>query len=327
MRIENYIKDLLYRHECVVIPDFGAFLTQRKPAQIHETTHAFYPPKKHLGFNNKLTENDGILINYLSKAEEISYQEAMQQVASFVAQLKTSLREIGKIEFEAIGTFYLEKEEIIFQPSYHHNYLLEAFGTEMYTASKIERSVKTAEEKPAETVSTKVEEKEIPVKKLPEEKRTIPIWRYAAVGIIAIGVSGLVAANWYSNDVKNHNLAEQQKAEKKVEQTIQQATFAIDNPLPEVTFKVHTQKGNYHIVAGAFRLKENAEKKLKQLREQGFPAREIGVNKYGLHQVIYNTFESRTEALQALRTIKNQENQNAWLLVKSLEANSQNHEK
>lgn len=321
MRIENYIKDLLYRYECVVIPNFGAFLSQRKPAQIHETTQAFYPPKKSISFNAQLTDNDGLLTNYISQVEDISYQEAIQKLTEFVSELKTSLHEVGKIELEYIGTFYLENQQLVFQPSYHHNYLLEAFGTEMYTSKAIVReqsSSKIIEETPTEN---KAEEKTTPVKSLPkkeEEKRTIPIWRYAAVGIVAIGLTGFLGANWYSQDIKSHNLAEQQKAAKKVEQKIQQATFAIDNPLPEITFKVNTQTGKYHVVAGAFRLKENATQKLAQLRGQGFKAREIGTNKYGLHQVIYSSYENRLEALKALKNIKKEHNPNAWLLVQEL---------
>ena len=92
----------------------------------------------------------------------------------------------------------------------------------------------------------------------------------------------------------------------------------MSNPLPEVTFKVARETGNYHIVAGAFREQENAAKKVKQLQEKGFNAREIGANKYGLHQVIYSSYEDRLEALKALRTIKSNENREAWLLVEEL---------
>ena len=50
MQLEIYISDLLYRYDCVTVPEFGAFLTHRVSAKIHESTHAFYPPKKALVF-------------------------------------------------------------------------------------------------------------------------------------------------------------------------------------------------------------------------------------------------------------------------------------
>jgi hypothetical protein len=60
MQLETYISDLLYRYDCVTIPGFGAFLTQRVSAKIHESTHTFYPPKK-----------DGLLANYIAEVEKI----------------------------------------------------------------------------------------------------------------------------------------------------------------------------------------------------------------------------------------------------------------
>ena len=79
------------------------------------------------------------------------------------------------------------------------------------------------------------------------------------------------------------------------------------------------QSGNFHVVAGAFRVKANSEKKLQQLKSLGFSARLIGVNKYGLHQVAYESFQERLDALKNLRKIKNTQNPDAWLLVKEIE--------
>ena len=39
MRIEDYIIELLYTHDCVIIPDFGAFLAKRESAVINTDKH------------------------------------------------------------------------------------------------------------------------------------------------------------------------------------------------------------------------------------------------------------------------------------------------
>ena len=65
MQISQLISTLLYRYECVVVPGFGAFLSQRISAKIDPQSHAFYPPKKRLSFNEQLQSNDGILANYV----------------------------------------------------------------------------------------------------------------------------------------------------------------------------------------------------------------------------------------------------------------------
>lgn len=330
MKIAQYIKELLYRYECVVIPGFGAFLAQRKPAEIHQSTHAFYPPKKSLSFNRQLIENDGLLTNYVSKAENVSYEKASERVNHFTVELLESLKQHHEVVLEDLGTFVLQNGKALFQPFYHHNLLLDSFGMTSFTSAEIERQSAAVTQEPAVAAEKASDKKVVPIssekhqktseentRKIPSTKRSSYL-KYAAVGIIALGISGLVGANWYGNSVENHNLAEQQKADQQMEQKIQRATFVIDTPLPEIIFKVTTQTGKYHIVAGAFRNEENAVKKLDELKTKGFKARQIGVNKWGLHQVIYESHENRLEALKALRNIKHSYNNAAWLLVKEL---------
>ena len=71
MLLQPYIKDLLYQHECVTIPNFGAFLTRSIHVLIHPDTGVFNPTRKEVGFNQLLTSNDGILANYIAKKENI----------------------------------------------------------------------------------------------------------------------------------------------------------------------------------------------------------------------------------------------------------------
>ena len=64
---------------------------------------------------------------------------------------------------------------------------------------------------------------------------------------------------------------------------------------------------------------KNCDKKLNQLKEIGFNnARKIGTNKYGLHQVVYSSYDSRSEAQKALYSIRRNNNRDAWLLVQKL---------
>ncbi len=69
MSLQQYIKELLYQHECVTVPNFGAFLTRSVPVLIHPDTDVFSPPKKEVSFNSLLKSNDGILANYMAKKE------------------------------------------------------------------------------------------------------------------------------------------------------------------------------------------------------------------------------------------------------------------
>lgn len=316
--MEHYIKELLYRYECVVIPGFGGFLTQRKSAYLDIQNQQFIAPSKSISFNRQLIENDGILANYIAKAENISYQQAVDKINLFVEQLSSSLAKHKEIKLSVIGTFYQKDDKILFFVNGSQNFLLDSFGLQSTKANSVKVEVSKTLPQQEETATAPIKEISLQEAIVKRNTSSYAFAKYAAVGVIALGVAGLFGANWYSQNVTEHNLVEQQKATKKVEQQIQEATFVINNPLPEIVFKVKTEIGNYHIVAGAFREKENAAKKVTQLKAEGFSPREIGANKYGLHQVVYGSFETRKEALAKLREIKKSNNPGAWLLVKEL---------
>ena len=124
MQLETYISDLLYRYECVIVPDFGAFLTQRESAKVHESTNAFYPPKKVLSFNEQIQKNDGLLVHYIADVEKIPFEAALNKIQKRIKSLKSYLIQGETLSFENIGELFLNNEsKIQFEPSYHLNYL------------------------------------------------------------------------------------------------------------------------------------------------------------------------------------------------------------
>lgn len=312
MQLETYISDLLYRYDCVTVPEFGAFLTQRKSATVHDSTNAFYPPKKVLSFNEQIQNNDGLLARYIADVEKIPFEVATQNIAMRVKSLKSYLTEGETLTFENIGDLKLNNEgKIQFTPSYHLNYLTDAFGLSQFVSPSVTRE---EYKKEVETI-----EKEVPTITITQEKRKSKSYlKYAAVAIIALGLSGFGVINYYKN-IENHNQIAQEEADAQLESQIQEATFVISNPLPAVTLNVNKQIGNYHVIAGAFRLEENSDKKVEQLKALGFKARKIGTNKYGLHQVAYGSYTSREDAFNALNSIRKESNKDAWLLIKKLD--------
>lgn len=310
MTIATHISDLLYRYECVILPGFGAFLTQREPARYNEDSQAFFPPKKRISFNAQLVKNDGLLANYIADVSQISYSEAIYKIGEFVQKLNSQLEKKQPVTLENLGSFSLSAEgNLQFEPVKVHNFLTEAFGLSEVSAIGVQREIYKKQ--------VEVLEERAPILFTPERRQSSTYWKYAAIGLIAVGLSGFAGLNIYSNQVAEHNVAEQQVAESQLQQQIQQATFVIDNPLPEITFKVTKQEGNYHIVAGAFRVEENAHQKVTELRTEGFKARYIGENKFGLHQVVYGSFPTRTEAMEMLWKAK-KTNEGAWMLVQEL---------
>ena len=312
MHLENYISDLLYRYDCVTIPEFGAFLSNRISAKVHESTHAFYPPKKVLSFNEQLQHNDGLLASYITEIEKIPYEVALQKINKHVKSIKSYLVEGETLTFQNIGDLMLNTEgKIIFEPSYHVNYLTDSFGLSQFTSATVTREVYKEEVEEIEKV--------IPITITPEKRKTArPFLKYAAVALIALTAGGFVASKYYLNEIEQHNQLAQEEANTQLDAKVQEATFIIENPLPAATLTVEKQTGNYHIVAGAYRVEENSVKKVEQLNELGYKARMIGVNKYGLHEVVYGSYQTGDEALKALRQIRREHNSSAWLMVKEL---------
>lgn len=75
------------------------------------------------------------------------------------------------------------------------------------------------------------------------------------------------------------------------------------------------QSKQYHIIAGAFKEKENAVKLIDQLKTKNFSAGYAGQTSGGLWRVAYASYSDETTALQQLEAVKNNENRQAWLLV------------
>ena len=317
MNVVTYISDLLYRYECVILPEFGAFLTQRKAAKIVSNTHTFYPPQKALSFNPQLQNNDGLLANYIASHEKCSYTDALAKIQHFTVFLQNELQAGKRVKLDRIGTFFTAAENTIqFEPEQQINYLAESFGLSTFSSQEIIREVQREVLK-EEVVAL---EEKTPITFTPEKRRERPYLKYAAAAVIAISL-GLFGLKQYSNSVVAYNTDVELQVSNTVKEEVSEAGFIFetDDTLPAVSLnltKKEVAKGKYHIIAGAFRVQENAAKKVARLLDQGFDAYIMEENPYGLHQVVFESHSDKYEALRKLRQIKRNNDYNAWLLVK-----------
>ena len=139
MTLANYISDLLYRYECVIVPNFGGFVSNDISARVNNFTHTFYPPTKQLTFNSHLKKNDGLLANYMASAENISYAKAITAIENEVESWKQLLHNEA-LELDAIGVFSLNKEgKPVFEPDVTSNYLTSSFGLSTFVSPAVKR--------------------------------------------------------------------------------------------------------------------------------------------------------------------------------------------
>ena len=310
MKIEHYISQLLYRHQCVIVPNFGAFLTEIQSAHLNENSNSFYPPKKLISFNPHLKNNDGLLANHISLAEKRNYESAVAAIESEVIIWKSILEFSGKFTIKNVGELSLNAEKnIVFTPIDNTNYLMESFGLNSFISPSIKREIQL------EIVDEVVVEEAAPIVFIAEERTSRPYLKYAAVLVLALSVAGTFGYKMYENRIAEQTLLVQTAVQKQVQNKIQEATFFIDNPIPAVRLTVKEEKLSYHVVAGAFRNERNAEKIYQELIKLGYPARRVGTNRFGLHPVFFGSYATEIEAQQAMRAIHKTKSPEAWILV------------
>ena len=290
MKISSYIFELLQIHDCVIVPNFGALVARNVSAKISSDGSKIFPPNKELSFNKNLVKNDGLLINAISSNENISYERAEQKITNWVKRTNKKLEKQRYIEIKNIGSISLENTKYVFVPNQNSIFLKSSYGLNSIDSTQIKRRQKNINN---------------------------TYLKYAAILIVFLSMTGIFTKSYFDS-VNEFNKASYAEANLEIEKKIQKATFNINTSLPVVKLPIRKQYGSFHIIAGSFRLEENSLRMISQLKEKGFiEARKVGVNKFGLLQVAYNSYDTVEEARLALSEIRTKEDLNAWLLIKN----------
>ena len=141
MNIGPYISELLYDYECVVLPGFGGFIVNDKPASINRITHQFKPPFRQIIFNVHLSANDGLLTDHIAHTEGLTYQEVKIRLDAVVATYRKQLEKGQKVFVGKIGELYLdENKHIVFDQDTATNYNPNSFGLTGFVSPSISRT-------------------------------------------------------------------------------------------------------------------------------------------------------------------------------------------
>ena len=310
MKMEQHITQLLYRYQCVTVPGFGAFLTESQSAQLVESTNTFYPPKKVISFNSHLKNNDGLLANHISQVENITYEIAVQNISKEVSLWKNALLNQQNIILNSVGTISLNTSgTLTFEASSQVNFHTSSFGLNTFVSPMVKREILE------KTLDSVKDEPIIMVPEIQSSSRNSYL-KYAAVFLLALTAAGSIGYKLYDAKLDEEMQMVQTEVQKDVQNKIQEATFFIENPLPNVTLTVKEDKKPYNIVAGAFSSEANAEKQLNMLKAKGFNGKILERNKYGLVPVLYGSYSTYAESQIALKEIHKTDNREAWLLIK-----------
>jgi hypothetical protein len=354
-QITHLIAELLFKHDCVIVPNFGGFVARGYNSSFSKGSNMLYPQSKHVLFNKNLVHNDGLLISAFMQKSGLPLKEAARNIEDYKEYIQSLLAAKKRFELDNIGLLYLDAENTLrFEAKTDVNFLLESFGFEPVIANELAFE-------PEKQISIKqFEDRKIVTEVVTPAKRS-----YAKIAALAVGVPVTLAfllfaayakpmkpllessfnpfytpeKTYSPNKFKTDKAIFIQAAEKQslLVDANGYATFKLSESGNVLVANVndtiahadkttvvkhiarvsgnHNYDGRFQVVVGCFGVEENAEKLVKELQAKHLKAAISGVNNKGLHVVSCGGFNTKEDAVNLLSSIK-ADLPNAWIMIK-----------
>ncbi|CAN5436908.1 SPOR domain-containing protein [soil metagenome] len=353
INVAHYVSELLFQHDCVVVPGFGAFVSTYSPARVHPAQHTFSPPSKQIVFNKHLQQNDGLLAQTIASAVPCSFDEAMAGISVYVNEVNSNLRAGKKVEWHNLGILSLDPEKnSCFETFPEINFLVDSFGLASFQSMPVVREgvveKRVVTEKADRTIAIELAESK-PARR--RGRRTL-ITSAIAVPVIVAAVwftsqntDGLAGLGWFGKKepskfqpvkwfTKNASDTLRTITELKTDPN-GIATISIVPNAPAIVVDIHkvipdktgvadqTNKvfgsdfsgKKYYVVGGCFGVPENAERFVATLKAKGYNAQVIDQVRSKLTHIGIAAFNSKEEATDYLAKIGD-DVPGAWILKK-----------
>jgi hypothetical protein len=171
---EEVICQLILRHNCVVVPHFGGFVSKTIAAQIDFEKGIIQAPYKQLLFNRNLINDDGLVLAEYARLNGLYYQEGASQLVQFTSQLNTDLSHGKQVSIPKLGIFSKDADGVVrFEQDRHFNLLLSSYG--LTNVTFVPNQV--LEETPIIDLNPEV-------KNFENEKTPSKFWKYAAAACL-----------------------------------------------------------------------------------------------------------------------------------------------
>lgn len=350
--VQNHIKELLFEQDCVVIPEFGGFVTKFDCAKIDGSNRFITPPQKWLAFNSLLKHDDGLLSNYIAQEEQISREQANLKIKSFVEDTKRYISFDKTYPINGLGVFSQNEEsKIQFHPQ-TTNFHSESFGMEniflkksvnlqnelqiiqkptVISDSTVQQVFATQDREP--TVEIWDEEEDINVRKIRFNNALPYIYGLLAMTIFASSI--------YMYDNSKANLSSLNPFQLSSSMT-PPIIKIIDKIQPEATLIAATTeqpkafedenigivstksatiiatKKRFFVITGSFGSKKNAKTLLNTLKSKGFEDASIifPSRNEKLIKVSAAGFSTETQAQEEAHKVLQSINQETWIYKK-----------
>ena len=305
MQLSKAINSLLYTNDCVTVPGFGSFIVNKFSSVYDEKNGKFYPPSRRVSFNSKIKNNDGLLANFISNEDGIDFSVAVKNIHNEVINWKKKLNK-EPLVLNNIGELsYNSDENIVFSPDLDSNHFLGSFGLPSIYYKKQPDLVSTYNE------STLKKYNDLKVNS--SNSRVPDFVKYAAALVIIISTTFFLSKEYEEYNIQNQLILEQENRQKTI-QRVESAVFYFGS-IPAIELEIKVQPNKFHIIAGAFGVKSNADKLYNNLLSKGYNPTKLPLNDKGLIPISFDNFSNRKEAVIALRQLQMSENKDAWIFV------------
>jgi nucleoid DNA-binding protein len=311
-----HIAYLLTRHECVIIPDFGAFIVSENKGNKIDSRNVLTPPSRFLSFNSEITHNDGLFANSIAREKNCGFKEAMTYVQAYSDDLRERLANRERIQLPWVGRLSLSGNgKILFTPAPNQSCNADFYG---FTSVRLP---KLMELKNQPNVSSK--------RKKSADIIWIPISRkialYAASIAAAVGAMILLPSplNDYPLEIQPKTASFWSFGAKEDVREVEEAkeiwkVKEIQDEKAEVQDEKEVEESHltdkYFIVIASLRSREIAEAELPRIIAKGFDKAMV-LSSQDKHRIVAASFSDRQEAVNYLRQLRknNPKYEKAWL--------------
>ncbi len=154
--IASHISEMLYDHDIVIIPELGGIIANYQPATTDHVQGQIHPPSKKLTFNENLSINDGLLVDYIKRKNNISLKKSVDLISQFVLQTKEKLNNKEIVILPQIGRLYKDYENNLRFLQDATNFNTDAFGLptlQFYPILRSQEAPTIKKNKPVKLVS------------------------------------------------------------------------------------------------------------------------------------------------------------------------------
>lgn len=282
--IHSAILSLLHEHDCVIVPQLGAFITRRVASTYDEKRGVMTPPAKIVAFNAQIRHSDGILADHLATTDKTDFATATRRVEEFAADTRHRLNDNEVVMLPSLGALSIIDNHVVFQPSPDLNVLPDSYGLAPVAA----RSVRGSQ----------------------IGKTLFSETRKVAASAVAVAALLCVTPRTADPDFVRADMATAFAPA-----PAPAATKAAEPAVPEAQVETATTRQNqFCLVVASFLTRQEAQDYITSMRARGVD--DLSILDYeGRCRVIAASFDNESRAQSAARDIRSLEGfEKAWVL-------------